>query len=106
MIPESLFVAVLAPIGFVAIGAMLVLLGEVLLPRSKSLLGRPWNARLVGSVLAGVAMFSLLLAFFVSSQWFISGDVQVFNPQHPLIQFDRFSAAKICRSNAEVVSAY
>ena len=92
MIPETIFIAVLAPIGFVAIGAMLVLLGEVLLSRSKSFLGRPWNARLVGSVLAGVAMFSLLLAFFVSSQWFASGEAQVFNPQHPLLQFDRFSA--------------
>lgn len=92
MIPESVFSVVLAPIGFVAIGAMLVLLGEVLLSRTKSFLGRPWNARLIGSVLAGVAMFSLLLALFVSSQWFATGDVQVFNPQHPLLQLDRFSA--------------
>jgi len=92
VIPETIFVAVLAPIGFAAIGAMLVLLGEVLLSRSQSFLGRPWNARLVGSVLAGVSMLSLLLGLFVSIQWFASGDVQVFNPAHPLLQLDRFSA--------------
>jgi len=33
--------SVLAPIGFVAIGAMVVLVGEVLLSRARAFLGRP-----------------------------------------------------------------
>lgn len=92
MTPETIHVAVLAPIGFVAIGAMLVLVGEVLLSRAGSILGRPWDERLIGTALAGLSMFFLLLAFLVACQAYAAGGSEVFNPQHPLLQLDRFSA--------------
>jgi NADH-quinone oxidoreductase subunit N len=94
VIPE-VNLSVLAPVGFVGIGAMLVLLGEVLLSRAKTFLGREVNDSLVGSVLAGIAVLSLLLAFVVACQAFAAGTSEVFNPSHPLYQLDRFSALLI-----------
>ena len=66
MIPEVLNLHVLAPIGFVGIGSMVVLLLEVFLSRSDSFLGRKVDDRLVGSLLAGVSMFFLFLALAVA----------------------------------------
>ena len=82
----------LGPIAFVAIGAMLVLMGEVLLSRTKSLLGREVNERFVGTVLAFVSMVSLALAFAVACQAFASGGIQVFDPANPMVQLDPFSS--------------
>ena len=94
MIPQ-VNLSVLAPVGFVAIGAMAVLLGEVLLSRAKTFLGREVNASLVGSVLAGIAVLSLGLAFAVACQAFAAGTSEVFNPSNPMFQLDRFSALVI-----------
>jgi NADH-quinone oxidoreductase subunit N len=85
-------VTVLAPVGFVAIGSMLVLMGEVLLSRMKSFLGKEMNERLIGSLLASIAILSLTLSFSVACQAFAAGDVEVFNPSRPMFQLDRFSA--------------
>jgi NADH-quinone oxidoreductase subunit N len=90
--PEVINVSVLAPIGFVAIGAMIVLLGEVFLSRAKSFLGRDVNARFIGSLLSLVAAVSMLLSLAVACQWFVSGSSLTFNPSRPLVQLDSFSA--------------
>lgn len=92
MSPEVINISVLAPIGFVAIGAMIVLLGEVFLSRSRTFLGRAVDSRFIGSFLALVAIASLVLSFGVAYQWFLSGASTAFNPSHPLIQLDPFSA--------------
>jgi NADH-quinone oxidoreductase subunit N len=92
VIPEVIHVAVLAPIGFVAIGAMAVLLGEVFLSRSDSFLGRKVNARFIGSFLSLVAAGFLGLSFAVATQWFVSGDALAFNPSNPLLRLDGFSS--------------
>ena len=92
MIPEVLNLHVLAPIGFVGIGSMVVLLLEVFLSRSDSFLGRKVDDRLVGSLLAGVSMFFLFLALAVACQAFAAGNAEVFNPQHPLVRLDAFSS--------------
>jgi NADH-quinone oxidoreductase subunit N len=85
-------VSVLAPIGFVAIGAMAVLMGEVFLSRKKTFLGRPMTDAWIGSMLAVTAMFFLVLAVYVSWGSFLDGVPRVFNVSHPLVQLDRFSA--------------
>lgn len=85
-------VSVMAPIGFVAIGAMLVLLGEVLLSRKKTLMGRPLTDAWIGSLLAIAAMFALALSVYVSWGAFLEGVPRVFNVAHPLYQLDRFSS--------------
>jgi NADH-quinone oxidoreductase subunit N len=92
-------VSVLAPIGFVAIGSMVVLLGEVLLSRAKTFLGRAVDARFIGSALALIAMVSLAVAFYACCHAFTMGTHEVFNPSHPMLRLDRFSAlvsALIC----------
>jgi len=90
--PEVVHTSVLAPIGFVAIGAMVVLLGEVFLSRAKTFLGRPVDARFIGSLLALLSAGFLLLSLGVACQWFVSGAAQSFNPDNPLIQLDGFSS--------------
>jgi len=84
--------SVMAPIGFLGIGAMLVLLGEVFLSRRESLLGRRLDDRLIGTALAGIAIFFLLLTFYVCCVKYAGGAVEVFNPSNPLYQLDPFSA--------------
>ncbi len=92
MMPAELHVAVVAPIGFAAIGALLVLLWELRLSRNATFLGRRATPRMVGSLLAGASIGFLLLAFFVAAQWFAGGEVRAFNPLRPLVQLDAFSA--------------
>ena len=89
--PELHF-SVLAPIGFVAMGAMLVLLGEVLLSRRQTVLGRRASETWIGSLLALVSIVSLMLAFYVAWGAFLSGRSDVFDPGNPTFQLDRFSA--------------
>jgi NADH-quinone oxidoreductase subunit N len=90
--PPELNVSVLAPIGFAGIGSMFVLMGEVLLSRTRTFLGREVDERFIGSVLAATAIFFLLLSLYVSCVAFAGGDTLVFNPSHPLVQLDRFSS--------------
>jgi NADH-quinone oxidoreductase subunit N len=82
----------LAPIGFVAIGSMVVLLGEVLLSRSRSFLGREVTESWIGSVLAVISIAFLGLALYVAWVAFLAGGSVVFNPDHPMFQLDRYSA--------------
>jgi NADH-quinone oxidoreductase subunit N len=92
VVTPNVDVSVLAPIGFVAIGAMAVLLGEVFLSRKKTFLGRPMTDAWIGSMLAVTAIFFLVLTVYVSWGSFLDGVPRVFNVSHPLYQLDRFSA--------------
>jgi NADH-quinone oxidoreductase subunit N len=85
-------ITVLAPIGFLGIGSMVVLMGEVFLTRKETLMGRRVDERLIGTALAGVAIFFLLLSFYACCAKYAGGAVEVFNPDNPLYQMDRFSA--------------
>jgi NADH-quinone oxidoreductase subunit N len=89
--PELHF-SVIAPIGFVASGAMLVLLGEVFLSGRKTILGRPASEARIGSLLGGVSVVFLLLALYVAWVAFLAGRSEVFDPANPSFQLDRFSA--------------
>jgi NADH-quinone oxidoreductase subunit N len=84
--------SVVAPIGFVALGALVVLLGEVLLSRRQRFLGREVTEVWVGALLATVSTVFLALAVYVSARAFVAGGEAVFNADHPMIQLDRYSA--------------
>ncbi len=75
----------LAPLGFVAIGAMVVLLGEVFLSRAGVAAGR------IGDLLASTSMLFLALALYTAFAGFATGGAEVFNPSRPLFQLDSFS---------------
>jgi NADH-quinone oxidoreductase subunit N len=90
-IPE-VDLSVLAPIGFVAIGAMVVLVGEVLLSRAGTFMGRQITEFYIGTSLACAAVFFLALAFYVAAVAFASGDSAVFQVENPMFQLDRFSS--------------
>jgi NADH-quinone oxidoreductase subunit N len=88
----ALDISVLAPVGFIAIGSMVVLMGEVLLSRARTLLGKPVDERLIGTALAGTSIVFLLLAFTVACQAFAEGGASVFNASRPMFQLDPFSS--------------
>jgi NADH-quinone oxidoreductase subunit N len=92
VIPPELNFAVLGPLVAVAIGSMVVLVGEVLLSRAKTFLGRPLTESYIGGVLASVSIFFLMLATYMSIEFARSGAVLAFNPSHPMFQLDPFSA--------------
>ncbi len=88
--PELRFAA-LAPAGFVAIGACVVLLGEVFLSRSATMRSRPAPASAIGIVLAMVSVGFLVLATATAGQAFYFGGAEVFNLDHPMLRLDRVS---------------
>jgi NADH-quinone oxidoreductase subunit N len=71
---------------------MLVLLGEVLLSRAKTFLGRPVTPSLVGSALAGTAIFFLGLSAYMAIVQAILGTAVAFDPGNPMFVLDRFSS--------------
>jgi NADH-quinone oxidoreductase subunit N len=84
--------SVLAPVGFVAVGAMVVLVGEVLLSRTPTFLGRPVSESYLGTLLSLAAMIFLALSFYVAVAAFASGSSDVFLAANPMFQLDRFSS--------------
>ncbi len=90
--PPEINMSVLAPIGFVGVGAMVVLMLEVFLSRKKTIVGRTVTEAWIGSVLGFVAIVFLALAFYVSVMSFLAGGAQVFNVSNAMFQMDRFSA--------------
>ncbi len=92
--PE-LHLAALAPMIFVALGAIAVLMGEVLLSRRERFLGRTVTEAWIGSVLAFVSVFFLVLAAVSSIQAYTVGHTLVFNPANPMIRLDRFASFAI-----------
>jgi NADH-quinone oxidoreductase subunit N len=87
--------AAAAPIGFVGIGAVVVLLAEVLLSRRSSFLGRPVTEVWIGTVLALVAALALALAVYTAGAAFASGQSLAFQEGLPGMRLDRFSAFAI-----------
>jgi NADH-quinone oxidoreductase subunit N len=90
--PPDLNLSVVGPIVWVGLGAMVVLMGEVFLSRRKTFLGRKMTESTIGSLLALVAMASLALAAYMAIGQAVSGAPQIFNPENPMFQLDRFSA--------------
>ncbi len=88
----DLNLTVVAPIGFAGVGAMVALMGEVFLSRTKTFLGRAVTEVWIGSVLALVSMAFLSLALYAAWMTFASGETGVFNPDHPMLRLDSFSA--------------
>ena len=96
--------SVLAPVGFAAIGAMVVLVAEVLLSRARTFLGRPVSESYVGTLLSLAAMIFLALSFYVAVVAFASGDSDVFLAANPMFQLDRFSSLATAISSPEASS--
>lgn len=94
MNPAELDFSVLAPIGFVSIGAMCVLLGEVFLSRAagNSKDGAAAAQSRIGPVLALISSLFLVLAIYVAGAMFFSGTNAVFNPSNPMLQLDPLSS--------------
>lgn len=93
MIPApDIDISVVAPLAFVGIGAMFVLMGEVFLSRARTVMGREVTESFIGTVLAVTAMFFLLLTTYAAAVAFGKGGSAVFNPAHAMYQLDPFSA--------------
>ena len=112
MTETSFDFSVLAPIGFAAIGAMLVLLLEVFLSppegQEERLHKGDGSARLdvtaeaavrkdtrLGSLLAMVTSLTLILAVYAAVVMFLRGVHGVFNFSHPMLQLDPLSTFAI-----------
>ena len=90
-IPD-LNLAVLVPIGFVALGSMAVLIGELFLSRARSIGGRRVTETLIGSALGLTSIFFLALSCWVSLTAFGMGGIEEFDPGRPIFQLDPFSS--------------
>jgi NADH-quinone oxidoreductase subunit N len=90
--PPELNLSVIGPVAAVGTGAMCVLVGEVTLSRAKTFLGRRVSGSYIGVVLAGVSIFSLLLATLMAAEAARSGTALPFDVDHPMFQLDPFSA--------------
>lgn len=88
---ETLDLSVLAPLFFVSGGALLVILGEVLLSRRATFLGKATSSVWVGTILALVSVIFLALAFFSSAFPFAAGSQKVFHALSPMLAFDSLS---------------
>ena len=91
--------SVLAPLGFVALGAMSVLLVEVFLSRSLDP-GVSDDKRLatrsrIGTVLGILSSAALVLAIYAASSMFASGVQTSFSQLHPMLQLDSLSTFAI-----------
>jgi NADH-quinone oxidoreductase subunit N len=82
----------IAPIAFSAIGAVAVLLAEVLLSRRRTFLGRLVTDVWIGIVLAMLSALFLALAAYVAGAVYWSGASLSFQAGDPVVRLDRFSA--------------
>jgi len=85
--PPELDLSVIGPVASVGIGAMLVLLLEVLLSRMKSV-----GDHRIGVYVCSVSVFALFVAACMAAVAFAGGEARAFDPAHPLYQLDRFSS--------------
>ncbi|MGE4605614.1 MAG: proton-conducting transporter membrane subunit, partial [Myxococcota bacterium] len=93
MIPApEINISVLAPIAFVGIGAMFVLLCEVFLSRKQTVMGREVTESFIGTVLAIMSMFFLMLTTWAAAIAFDTGGTEAFNSSHAMYQLDVFSS--------------
>ena len=95
MTPPILSYSAIAPVALVAVGAMVVLMGEVFLSGRESLLGRRMTRSFLGSILALVSALFLLVALITTWQSFDIGAIAVFNEGNPLVRLDRLASFSI-----------
>ena len=91
--------SVIAPLGFVAIGAMSVLMLEAFLSRSlvpgMSDEDRLAKTARIGTLLGILSSVVLVLAIYAASSMFSSGVQMPFNLLHPMLQLDPLSTFAI-----------
>jgi NADH-quinone oxidoreductase subunit N len=97
--------SVLAPVGFVSIGAMLVLMIEAVLSRKVAQAREndrggeqtqsPVAGGRIGGVLAGVASFALVLAIYTAAELFAKGGHASFYSVRPMLSLDPLSSFAI-----------
>lgn len=88
----DLHLAVLGPIAWLGIGAMLILMLEVFLSRAGSESGdRPSDSK-IGSYIVAAAIVTLLFALYMACVAFAGGDTATFNPSNVMFQLDPFSS--------------
>lgn len=75
--------SILAPLGFVAIGAVLALVGEIWLARGRAHVS-PW--------LVVICSLALALALFTAATTFAAGITAVFDPAHPMLRVDPYAS--------------
>jgi NADH-quinone oxidoreductase subunit N len=92
---RALNLEAIAPVAFVGIGAMVVLMLEIALTRRRRVLFRELTSWYVSVTLAMVATFFLLVAVITAGQAFVSGASVVFDPGNPMVRLDRFSSFAI-----------
>jgi len=85
----------IAPIGSVGIGAIVVLLAEVLMTRRQRLLGRAMTPSYVGATLVLLSSVALVIAAYTAIAGFQSGMAVGFLPDTPGLRLDRFSTYAI-----------
>ncbi|MBW2312559.1 MAG: NADH-quinone oxidoreductase subunit N [Deltaproteobacteria bacterium] len=81
----------LAPFAFVAIGSLVVLMGEVLLSRSESMRNAPSVDVRIGTILSFLSAGFLLLAVVVAAQAYMSNTAWSFNVDNPMMRLDRYA---------------
>ena len=84
--------ATIAPLAFAAIGALVVLMGEVWLTRREHFLGRPATEYFIGVLLAVLAIVFLGLSIYCAGAAFAEGSTRVFDAANPMLALDRFGA--------------
>jgi NADH-quinone oxidoreductase subunit N len=93
-IPE-IDLAAIAPIGSVGIGAIVVLMAEVLLTRRQRLLGRAMTPSYVGATLVLLSSVALLISAYTAIAGFQGGVAVGFLADTPGVRLDRFSSYAI-----------
>jgi len=93
--PSTLQPSVLAPVVWVGVGAMLVLLGEVFLTRAQAGAPREEAEVRLGVTLAGLSTVALVVALYTAASSFFGGTHAAFNPARPMIQMDALSSFAI-----------
>jgi NADH-quinone oxidoreductase subunit N len=90
--PPRIDVAAIAPIAFTGFGALVVLLGEVLLSRRRAFLGRRTTDSFVGVWLAVLSAIFLGIAIYCAGAAFSEGTSRIFDLDNPMLRLDRFGA--------------
>jgi NADH-quinone oxidoreductase subunit N len=85
----------IAPIGSVAIGAVVVLMAEVFLSRRRRVLGRDMTPSYVGATLVLLSSVALGIAAYTAIAGFQAGVAVGFLPETPGVRLDRFSTYAI-----------
>lgn len=85
----------IAPIGSVAIGAVVVLMVEVFLSRRRRVLGRAMTPSYVGATLVLLSSVALGVAAYTAIAGFQAGAAVGFLPEAPGVRLDRFSSYAI-----------